>query len=1274
MLNDIDVQDYRDFAENLGSYNVGRINAPVYRKDGSQSDYLDFPMPDFGGVSSMGYATLISPSYIVSVKHNSGYKTVAFGNGAQYATTYNLINRNELSTQDFHAPRLNKVVTEASPYNYVTKSDFIANYKSRYSWYTRVGTGTQEQINDDQTERVRLTGAYDWKTGGTISATNVQDISYNTYLRYYNLGPDDANTTPLSIGANAGDSGSPVFAWDDIEQQWKLVAVHVGYDLDSGLYKKRAIAGYIPGDFIASVQAANTSADVVDMAGNGTIFWDDSAITQYGSSWSWAGLGSAYASVAPSTATNAELDATKDLRFNGAGGLITLNAPINMGAGKLQFSNNYTVASAEGVNATWAGGGIEVDADKEVLWQVNGLASDAMHKIGAGTLHINATGKNPGSLNVGEGTVILDQQADASGNKQAFSSVTLVSGRPTVVLNDATQVSTDQIFFGYRGGRLDLNGNALSFRKINHTDSGATLVNHSDTAATLNITGYTAADVPFNTFQGSNPKGTPGSIYVYNNPYTKDTEYFQLNTSSYWYFPTDKSSTSTWTYLGTDADEAINHRLTQLNIQVFRGFLGETLENALNGVMNVNILPRNATAITALTGGMNLNGNLDVASGTVVLSGQPVPHAGGVVVDDDWNTSLFKADQINVGTGAHFQVGEYAGVKANIVAAESATLSLGYNDSTQAGEKSWRCYSAIYSDDVSCSQPVRSADDLALLPASEVEGDVQLANNASLYLGKVNYQGAVTSTGSSLMTLDGNANWTMTGNSNVTSLLAQRGSTLSMVPSGSWSAKTLSVDSLDATGLNLMLGVKPSTLESDKLIVKNSVRGGDNLLDVSLLVSSEEQVALTQDLVMVDAPVGTSHSYFSFADSYSGFSVYTPNYQVKEDNDRVLWVLESNKSAEPEPAPEVTPEPEPTPEVTPAENPVDDSTADQAAAEKAKTEADAKAKAEAEAEEKAKEEAAKAEDEAKKPAFNPDDWFSVYDNLPLIQRTRALLASRQYIFSETVSQLHNRTDSLRASPESSGSWATIEQRKGRFLGLNTNQQTLNVGWDTRSDTQTVGFSASYTQGEVKDGGSEKHRLATVGAYYSWQSDAGWFVDAASRYMYLNQELTLDPALHINGIKKDSQMLAGSLRTGYQFGLADDTLFISPYVGVSGGIMSGYTLKGEDAEVALSSATPYFTTTGIMAQKRGLGVWLPNVNLSASIEYQYSPGKNGSTTTLSDRQSNRQYSAWSDNRYRSSVGLQGVITPDLSLIAKVDTSFGGEFKTDYSGQVGFAWHF
>lgn len=87
---------------------------------------------------------------------------------------------------------------------------------------------------------------------------------------------------------------------------------------------------------------------------------------------------------------------------------------------------------------------------------------------------------------------------------------------------------------------------------------------------------------------------------------------------------------------------------------MFRGFLGETDENAVNGAMNVTISPDNATSITALTGRMNLNGDLSVDNGTVILSGQPVAHAGCVVIDDDWSTSLFRASKINVGKNAIF--------------------------------------------------------------------------------------------------------------------------------------------------------------------------------------------------------------------------------------------------------------------------------------------------------------------------------------------------------------------------------------------------------------------------------------------------------------------------------------------------------------------------------------------------------------------------------------------------------------------------------------------
>jgi hypothetical protein len=51
---------------------------------------------------------------------------------------------------------------------------------------------------------------------------------------------------------------------------------------------------------------------------------------------------------------------------------------------------------------------------------------------------------------------------------------------------------------------------------------------------------------------GSNRNtGVPGSIYKYNNPYSRKVDFFRLKTSSYWYYPTDKTSNDKWEYLGT---------------------------------------------------------------------------------------------------------------------------------------------------------------------------------------------------------------------------------------------------------------------------------------------------------------------------------------------------------------------------------------------------------------------------------------------------------------------------------------------------------------------------------------------------------------------------------------------------------------------------------------------------------------------------------------------------------------------------------------------------
>ncbi|WP_294911466.1 S6 family peptidase [Tatumella sp. UBA2305] len=469
MREDVPVQEYRDFAENLGKYRPGRENISVLKKDGSVAGILQYPMPDFSAVNSTGYATVISPSYIVSVRHNGGYNSVDFGNNALYKTKYLLINRNESTERDFHVPRLNKVVTEAAPVPGVKGTELAAN-KDRYQWYARVGGGRQYQVDAETQTLTSLAGAYQWKSGGTMTDPTFE----NWRLRWYNYAPDDPRVQPLDSLSRSGDSGSPMFVYDNLEQVWKIAGVLTG-SAGTAPYQLRSYILFLQDAEISAVQQKNTDPAVTDQQSQGDILWSADQITQGNQQWQWHGVDT----LLPSQASNAQLDASKDLQFNGDGGTIVLQQAVNHGAAKLQFSADYKVTGKDADSAHWVGGGVEVDENATVDWQVNGRAGDTLHKIGAGTLWVHASGENLGALNTGDGTVILDQRADADGKKQAFSSVTLVSGRPTVILNSADQVSTENIQFGYRGGTLDMNGQSLSFSEIKHNDNGARLLNNN---------------------------------------------------------------------------------------------------------------------------------------------------------------------------------------------------------------------------------------------------------------------------------------------------------------------------------------------------------------------------------------------------------------------------------------------------------------------------------------------------------------------------------------------------------------------------------------------------------------------------------------------------------------------------------------------------------------------------------------------------------------------------------------------------------------------------
>ncbi len=68
-----------------------------------------------------------------------------------------------------------------------------------------------------------------------------------------------------------------------------------------------------------------------------------------------------------------------------------------------------------------------------------------------------------------------------------------------MVLNSSNQINPDNLYFGFRGGRLDANGNDLTFDHIRNVDEVARIVNHNTGhASTITLTGKSLITNPNN--------------------------------------------------------------------------------------------------------------------------------------------------------------------------------------------------------------------------------------------------------------------------------------------------------------------------------------------------------------------------------------------------------------------------------------------------------------------------------------------------------------------------------------------------------------------------------------------------------------------------------------------------------------------------------------------------------------------------------------------------------------------------------------------------------
>ncbi|EIG41040.1 temperature-sensitive hemagglutinin tsh autotransporter, partial [Escherichia coli B799] len=1183
-------------------------------------------MPDFSSVnvkSNPGVATLINPQYVASVKHNGGYKNVSFGDGEN---RYNIVDRNEHGSQDFHAPRLDKLVTEVIPASVTEegqKTNAYANTE-RYTAFYRAGSGTQ-YIKDKSGNVTQISGAYSYLTGGTVGAPSSSDhIIASSPGNVFN--PING---PLSSYGAPGDSGSPLFAYDSWQKKWVMVGVLSTWTGEHGVNNRWAV---IPLDFIGQKFNEDNDAPVTFRTSEGgALEWSFNSSTGAGA------LTQGSTTYAMHGQQGNDLNAGKNLKFQGQNGQINLKDSVSQGAGSLTFRDNYTVTTSNG--STWTGAGIIVDKGMSVNWQVNGVKGDNLHKIGEGTLTVQGTGINEGGLKVGDGKVVLNQQADNKGQVQAFSSVNIASGRPTVVLTDERQVNPDTVSWGYRGGTLDVNGNSLTFHQLKAADYGAVLANNADKRATITLDYALRADkVALNGWSESR-KGTAGNLYKYNNPYTNTTDYFILKQSTYGYFPTDQSSNATWEFVGHSQGDAQKLVADRFNAA------GYLFHGQLKGNLNVdNRLPEGVTGALVMDGSADISGTFTQENGRLTLQGHPVIHAYNTqsVADklaasgdhsvltqptsfsqEDWENRSFTFDRLSL-KNTDFGLGRNATLNTTLEATDS-TVTLG--DSRVFIDKNDGNGTAFTLEE-GTSEAVKDAD------RSVFNGSAVLNGKTTLDIMNATFNGDISGHTGSHVELSRRSFWNMTKSSTLDSFRS-KGGTLSLV-TDNWSPKTLTVNTLHASSMNIAMGVSTADNTGDRIDILNKATGGHNTLDLSSLF--DQTVTLKNDLTLASAPVGTSHGYFSFASLNRGFTVYTPDTQVQEKDGRVYWQLKNNAGLADSQAQPVS------------ENEIRKVAADGDSGNN-----------------RADESGSAVSGKSSEVTVKGSSLFKGADNTSLLKKARAMFAAREFILSDSADRWTQVVDN---SDADGGAWAMTGYSHGGYDDFSLNQSGLNVGFrQSAAGNAWWGMGAEFYRGHSStDDHRDDFSLWGVHVLAGKSFAGGLFVDGMTGYRELSEDYTIQGELSDLSGRAKSHILTAGIRGGWKMHAAPLDISITPTVSLNGARVDGNRLQGRERSVELHDGDALWLKAGVEAEKVSGNMTL-KAGIWRNITLNDMPGM-----TLRDDWKARHYDAEKADRYTVSFGINGKLTEKLSVQAKVNSSFDGYFKTDAEGILGIRYDF
>ena len=456
--------DYEDFANNRGKFKIGQKGVIVYKKEGlGAAATIEQPIPNFDGMVDGGaYALWGDPQILSTASH--------VGNWGSFTFIQRHLRKDvELSEGFKNKANTNKdsIVQEYServkmPYMRDLGNDYsIGRLKTiAFDGYTPETIKNRSQIHY---------GDLVARTGGGVNSYAHDDgekypVGYGNIAgglnKIYHIDGGSGSgsfwiqmnkkfQTPLDSASRPGDSGSPAYIWDKDNNKWLLAGENSAGSGDNNWNKKSiikqnpdAVNAYLKSIEDEKITDANVTLEGKTLGfGNSTRVIDDNVAT------------------------------AKNQTFAKNGLTLTVNSDSDTGASRFRFSENANITGT----GKFSTAGLIIDKNVNVNYNIISDKNTIIRKRGEGSLTLNGNSKNDVEVNIGEGSLILDNS-----NGYAASHIRVAQGAK-VILNKDNQLNDNKIYFGHRGGTLELKGQNLEFNDIYHLDKDAIIANKEST-------------------------------------------------------------------------------------------------------------------------------------------------------------------------------------------------------------------------------------------------------------------------------------------------------------------------------------------------------------------------------------------------------------------------------------------------------------------------------------------------------------------------------------------------------------------------------------------------------------------------------------------------------------------------------------------------------------------------------------------------------------------------------------------------------------------------